>query len=351
MAEFPPNHALHSWKEIAAHLGRDKRTVQRWEKERDLPVHHLAGTRGPVYAYTSEIDSWLARGGLGKNATRDRASIGISPAAPATKFGAPKNEETDAKTRFGHLIGDHAVHALASCLIYASLYALTLIIELTYQFDRFKSLAIVAAIGTFLWILISSVLALVLDHKLAQSERTTAFATGLAIFLGSAGSAYLILRPFLPDSSSVAAKFQTFTVQSAYLKDVCYFLLLVCIFWLPPFHFVASLERGIAAGKHKSCLSLVHREKHAVRPRGAIYPNPSILLGLWLAIVVGGIFMLFHLFDNLKPSPHMNLFMQLVLLRTILYFVFGTECLVWYYGALDEIKRQCEAVLGDVQQT
>jgi hypothetical protein len=29
---------LDSWKEIAAHLKRDVRTVQRWEKEHGLPV-------------------------------------------------------------------------------------------------------------------------------------------------------------------------------------------------------------------------------------------------------------------------------------------------------------------------
>ena len=30
---------LDSWKEIAAHLGRDVRTVQRWERAEGLPVH------------------------------------------------------------------------------------------------------------------------------------------------------------------------------------------------------------------------------------------------------------------------------------------------------------------------
>ena len=31
------NQRLDSWKEIAAFLGRDERTVRRWEKERGLP--------------------------------------------------------------------------------------------------------------------------------------------------------------------------------------------------------------------------------------------------------------------------------------------------------------------------
>jgi hypothetical protein len=52
---------LSSWKEIAAHLGRDVRTVIRWEKERGLPVHRdSSGTGRPtVYSDINELDSWL----------------------------------------------------------------------------------------------------------------------------------------------------------------------------------------------------------------------------------------------------------------------------------------------------
>ncbi|MGP0099349.1 MAG: tetratricopeptide repeat protein [Terriglobales bacterium] len=54
------NHRVDSWKEIAAFLGRDERTVRRWEKERSLPIHRLpGGGRGGVFAYTSELREWL----------------------------------------------------------------------------------------------------------------------------------------------------------------------------------------------------------------------------------------------------------------------------------------------------
>lgn len=50
---------LDSWKEIAAYLGKDVRTVQRWEKKECLPVHRqLHAKQGTVYAYKSEIDEW-----------------------------------------------------------------------------------------------------------------------------------------------------------------------------------------------------------------------------------------------------------------------------------------------------
>ena len=50
---------LDSWKEIAAHLGRDIRTVQRWERGEGLPVHrHLHDKLGSVYAFGGELDRW-----------------------------------------------------------------------------------------------------------------------------------------------------------------------------------------------------------------------------------------------------------------------------------------------------
>lgn len=50
---------LDSWKEIAAHLGRDIRTVHRWERGEGLPVHrHLHDKLGSVYAYGDELDRW-----------------------------------------------------------------------------------------------------------------------------------------------------------------------------------------------------------------------------------------------------------------------------------------------------
>jgi len=51
---------LVSWKEIAAFLNRAERTVKRWERERGLPVHRVpGGERGTVFAYPSELRTWL----------------------------------------------------------------------------------------------------------------------------------------------------------------------------------------------------------------------------------------------------------------------------------------------------
>ncbi len=59
-AQLRPRKLLQSWKEIAAYLGVTVRTVQRWEKEADLPIHRQGtGRRSRVVAYSDELDSWL----------------------------------------------------------------------------------------------------------------------------------------------------------------------------------------------------------------------------------------------------------------------------------------------------
>jgi formylglycine-generating enzyme required for sulfatase activity/dienelactone hydrolase len=51
---------LESWKEIAAHLGRNVRTCQLWERQHGLPIHRLDGSpKARVFAYTAELDRWF----------------------------------------------------------------------------------------------------------------------------------------------------------------------------------------------------------------------------------------------------------------------------------------------------
>ncbi len=66
---------LDSWKAVAAYLGRDVRTAQRWEKAEGLPVHrHGHRKLGSVYAFKPEIDAW-------KKARRPPLERGLAPEA------------------------------------------------------------------------------------------------------------------------------------------------------------------------------------------------------------------------------------------------------------------------------
>lgn len=56
-----PQLRLDSWKTIADYLKRSTRTVQRWHIHHQMPVHQVGGTKGSVFAYSEELDSWLTR--------------------------------------------------------------------------------------------------------------------------------------------------------------------------------------------------------------------------------------------------------------------------------------------------
>src|SRR5437764_13073146 len=79
----PANGKLDSWKEIASYLGRDVRTVIRWEKKRNLPVHRLPGGQA-VFAYKGELDDWLKQGtnGIAPLATTPEATPSPEPLQP-----------------------------------------------------------------------------------------------------------------------------------------------------------------------------------------------------------------------------------------------------------------------------
>lgn len=67
---------LDSWKEIAAYLNRDQRTVRRWEQEKGLPVHRLGERpRASVYAFRAELERWMAE--------QEKASESQTEASPS----------------------------------------------------------------------------------------------------------------------------------------------------------------------------------------------------------------------------------------------------------------------------
>jgi hypothetical protein len=77
---------LDSWKSIAQYLGRDERTVRRWEKEAGLPIHRVPGGRGSsVFAYESEIDVWMR-----STSAADRPTVPEAPLPASDPAQAPR---------------------------------------------------------------------------------------------------------------------------------------------------------------------------------------------------------------------------------------------------------------------
>jgi Tol biopolymer transport system component len=77
-----PANRLDSWKEIAAYLNRDVRTVQRWERDSALPVQRLpGGPKAGVFALRAELDDWLETRRTGFDAAGN-GSLAVHHATP-----------------------------------------------------------------------------------------------------------------------------------------------------------------------------------------------------------------------------------------------------------------------------
>jgi Tfp pilus assembly protein PilF len=74
---------LNGWKEIGGYVGRDIRTVERWEKQRGLPVRRVPGAgRATVYALIAELDEWL----VNSKPEGKEAEFGSEPELQAAAF-------------------------------------------------------------------------------------------------------------------------------------------------------------------------------------------------------------------------------------------------------------------------
>lgn len=124
---------LESWKEIAAYLRRDVRTVQRWEQTDGLPIHRHRRAHRPIpYAYTTELDTWWtgrsdgsARTGSPEGpsqAPRDRrvsvvvATLSIAALAAAGAFWAARSRPSTAAPIVASTTPEPATSAAAAAV-------------------------------------------------------------------------------------------------------------------------------------------------------------------------------------------------------------------------------------------
>jgi TolB-like protein/Flp pilus assembly protein TadD len=88
------NDRLDSWKEIAAYLNKEVRTVQRWEKNLGLPVRRLAqGKQGTVFAYKLDLDAWWQESQTKLEDDDDRPDAGATSTSESSiGSGAPGSD-------------------------------------------------------------------------------------------------------------------------------------------------------------------------------------------------------------------------------------------------------------------
>jgi hypothetical protein len=108
-----PSRRLDSWTEIAEYLGRSSRTVQRWHTDYHLPIHRLGGSKGSLFAYTNELDTWMWSRGQEESAQKIsshrpvlvHAAPAHTEAAPLSDEGAHSDSHGITKDRSADLVG------------------------------------------------------------------------------------------------------------------------------------------------------------------------------------------------------------------------------------------------------
>jgi len=321
---------LRTWKQIANHLGWSIRTVQDYETQAGLPVHRLAGKiKGPVLAYADELDAWKSKA-LARGTSATEAPDDSEPVLPAPLSAFPFS---GGHWRYGSLLFG----------LFALMWAEAVVLEVAYQFAGHGAKALLASPVVFAWVLATLLSALMADWWRTAKSKTGGLFLSISIVYGSAAllqAALTSVLPATPVTEQIAR--QPWTAQAAYLKNVAlYFLPMATFYILLPFHFVIALQRELAARRPGPVLALLTGQRKAPSVVGAIYLRVSRLAWALFATALLSVVMTEDLFDHLKPNHYKELFIWLVLGRTLLLFGVAVLWLLWYSKSLDEIELEC----------
>lgn len=238
----------------------------------------------------------------------------------------------------------HTTHVYIASVLYALNFIAVLFLETAYQFNRLGTAAAIVAVpvfgfifGTSIWIFRRGAMLTARGKPgVGWTSVQLVFATALLCFAG--------LCLFLPNQPVTLTTTQSYTAQVDYLKDLFYLVPVAAVFLILPLHFVVSMQREMAEGKHPAVLNLLSGQPRAVPPRGTVYPRSNLLWIAFFGIVIFAFGLTWRLLDTLQLSVYMHLYSYLIVLRLTLYFGLWFECLLWYNRMLNEIKRECLAM-------
>ncbi len=200
----------------------------------------------------------------------------------------------------------HTLFKSISALTYGLLFALALLLEIAYQFDRYGTTAIWLGLPLAVWN------GAVMFAALSVCAKRFRASFGVSLLIVGAVFSCLAMSFFLPFEPITLARFQTQPAIAAFLKNaLIYFLPLgiFCIF--TPFYLFCR-------GSFQTLQNTL--------------PN---LFGLLFLALVYSLFSTFYLLDNLLPATFHALFVTLAFLRFIIYFGLGAACLLWAKAKLE----------------
>lgn len=274
-------------------------------------------------------------------------TISPAPVPPRAGFWHRLNEKSGAKSTISisacSLVIGCAIAALSpetalvmfSATLYGSLSGVSILLESAFDPTPGPKWPVVSAV--FAFTLVTSVTALVIDSGLARSGVPAALPLALALFIVAAAVQWGIARSALSESVVVpTTRFRAHTAQAAHLKNTVTFLVIVVLFWLPPFHCIAVLRREIQNGHAASVRAvLTHR---LLLGRDFFCFSAEWLWYGFLFLILLAIPMAVRLLENLKSGPNLNSYTALLYLRGFLYFLLILICLIWYSAAIASLS-------------
>jgi hypothetical protein len=294
--------------------------IERGERHPDRDAVVAILVRGLLIREIAEIDRVLQLAGYWALSADEIATLGLAetvaelPEEPVPPVILPRNPWRHWRSA-GVLIGSlvlagliallipgHTPFALLTSCLYAALYVVSLYLESAFDPERLPTTR--TAMFTFAFVSVSSTVALATDRALVDSDNYFALLFSLAIFLLAGILQFVIVRRALPESAIVPARFQTRTAQSAHLKNTNYFLLIVVLFWLPPFHCVSTLSREFRSGHAEWVRQTLTQD--LMLGRGLLALSVRWLLGLLLIMFLIAWYMGAHLLDNLRSHARLN---------------------------------------------
>jgi hypothetical protein len=243
----------------------------------------------------------------------------------------------------------HWRFVLAAGAVAASLFAVPVLVELAYEWERYQFVALLAAPAVFTAMFATMVFAMAVDVRRAREGRG-GLGRALVVLASATALLCLALWPWFENAPVVRASFQTYPLHLSYMKAMIHAWAVVPVFVFWPLHAVVALQRELAEGRHRGVAALLGGRATALPPRGLRYPRVWALAAYLVVVFVYHWAGTSHLFDNLTPNRHASLFMALVILRNGLLLGLPLMCMWWYAGCLDELRREAAAVLAFIAE-
>jgi transcriptional regulator with XRE-family HTH domain len=226
--------------------------------------------------------------------------------------------------------GDEALFIILSSSVYAALYVISLLLESTFQSDQRGIPG--ASIFVFCFILFTSTVALTMDAYLVGVGSRQGLLMSLFVFIAAAIGQWMLTRSTLADEAVVPTTYPSHTAQAAHLKNTMYFLGIVVIYWAPPAHAVAVLQREVHLGRTIRTRELAGH--FVLIGLNMISLNVNFMLVVFAAMVIYALIARVKLLDNLMPARSRNRYVALYYWRVTVYFLLVLGCIGWFADAV-----------------